>query len=92
MTIRERLKFRYRLMVAGVLMIPASGSLWLHSSTPLDHTFRIAVIAGADIAVMFLFMATFRCPTCRNSLSAVSREILFESDVRDCPRCGTHFD
>ena len=41
MTIRQHLKFRYGLMGWGAMIIPAFGLLWLRSSTPLNHTFRV---------------------------------------------------
>src|ERR1700690_2492057 len=40
MTIRGHLKYRYRLMIWGVIMTPVLGLSWLHSSTPLNHSFR----------------------------------------------------
>jgi hypothetical protein len=92
MTIRQRLKLRYRLMVAGVMTIPALSILWLHSSTPLNHTFRVTVITSADIAVMLLFALTFKCPDCRAGLLAVSRQILFEPEFCTCPHCGNNLD
>jgi hypothetical protein len=92
MTFRERLKLRYRLMVAGVMTIPALSILWLHSSTPLNHTFRVTVIAWADIAIMLLFALTFKCPVCRAGLLAVSRQILFDSRPCTCPHCGNNLD
>lgn len=92
MTIRGRLKFRYRLMVWGVLTIPAASLHWLHSSTPLNHTFRSAVIVIAEIAVMLLFLFRFRCPNCHTGVAAVSRQILFESGFNNCPHCGINLD
>lgn len=92
MTFRERLKLRYRLMVAGVMIIPAVGILWLHSSTPLNHTFRVTVIAWADIALMLLFALTFKCPVCRVSLLAASRQMLFDLVTCSCPHCGSNLD
>jgi hypothetical protein len=92
MTIRARLKLRYRLMVAGVMTIPALSIIWLHSSTPLNHTFRVTVITGAGVAVMLLFALAFNCPDCRSSLLAVSRQILFESEFCTCAHCGSNLD
>jgi hypothetical protein len=60
MEIREQWKLRERLMVAGVVTIPALGVIWLHSSTPLNHTFRVTAIAFADIAVMWLLVLARR--------------------------------
>ena len=77
MTIREHLKVRYRLMGWGVMTIPALGFFWLHSSTPLNHKFRVTAIGMAEIAVMLLYLLSFKCPNCQASLTAVSRQILF---------------
>jgi hypothetical protein len=60
MEIREQWKLRVRLIVANVITIPALGVIWLHSSTPLNHTFRVTAIAFADIAVMLLLVLTRR--------------------------------
>jgi hypothetical protein len=93
MTIRERLKLKYRLMVFGVMIIPAVSVLWLHSSTPLNHTFRVTVILFADIAVLLLFIASFKCPSCRAGLLKSSRQVLFEAGCCcTCPHCGTNLD
>jgi hypothetical protein len=92
MTIRERFKLRYRLMVAGVMTIPALSILWLHSSTPLNHTFRVTAIGVAEIAVMLLFLLRFKCPNCHAGLTAVSRQILFQSGLNNCPHCGVNLD
>jgi hypothetical protein len=92
MTIRGHLKYRYRLMIGGVMMIPALGLLWLHSSTPLNHTFRVNAIGIAEIAVMLLFLATFRCANCHKTLSAVSRQVLFDPGFCSCPHCGIKLD
>jgi predicted RNA-binding Zn-ribbon protein involved in translation (DUF1610 family) len=86
------LEVRYRLMVWGVMTIPILGVLWLHSSTPLNHTFRVTTIAGAEIAVMLMYLWSFKCPNCRVMLSAVSREILFDSAMSKCPHCGINLD
>ncbi len=92
MAIRSQLKYRYRLMICSVLLIPALGFLWLQSSTPLNHTFRSAAIGIAEIAVMLLFLTTFRCSNCRKSLSAVSRQVLFDPRFCRCPHCGINLD
>jgi hypothetical protein len=92
MTIREQLKVRYRLMVVGVMTIPALSVLWLHASTPLNHTFRVMVIASAEIVVMLLFIFTFTCSNCRANISKISRQVLFQSGACPCPRCGTNLD
>jgi predicted RNA-binding Zn-ribbon protein involved in translation (DUF1610 family) len=92
MTIREHLKFRYRLMGWGVMTIPAFGLLWLHSSTALNHTFRVTAICVAEIAVMLVYLLGFKCPNCRASLRAVSRQILFQSVSSNCPHCGVDLD
>jgi hypothetical protein len=57
--IGEKWKLRERL-VAGVITIPALGVVWLHSSTPLNHTFRVTAIAFMDIAVMLLLVLARR--------------------------------
>jgi hypothetical protein len=88
MTIREHLKFRYRLMVWGVMTIPALSFLWLHSSTPFNHALRITLIGVAEIAVMLLFLFRFKYPNCHAGLTAVSRQILFESAFNNCPHYG----
>jgi hypothetical protein len=92
MTIREHLKVRYRLMVVGVMTIPALSVLWLHSSTPLNHTFRVTVIGLAEIAVMLLFIFTFTCSNCRANISKISRQVLFGSGGCSCPHCGGDLD
>lgn len=92
MTIRGHLTYRYRLMIWGVLMIPALGVLWLHSSTPLNHTFRSSAIVIVEIAVMLLFVTTFRCPNCHKTLSTVSRQVLFNPRFCSCPHCGVNLD
>jgi hypothetical protein len=92
MTIRDHLKYRYRLMIWGVMMTPVLGLLWLHSSTPLNHTFRSSTIAIVEIAVMLLFLATFRCSNCHKNLSAVSRQLLFNPRFCSCPHCGINLD
>jgi len=60
MEIREQWKLRVRLIVASLITIPALGVLWLHSSTPLNHTFRVTAIAVAEIAVMLLLVLARR--------------------------------
>jgi uncharacterized membrane protein len=92
MTIREHLRVRYRLMGWGVMTIPALGLLWLHSSTPLNHTFRVTAIGVTEIAVMLLYLLSFKCPNCHASLTAVSRQILFRSGISNCPHCGVNLD
>jgi hypothetical protein len=92
MTIREHLKLRYRLMVWGVMTIPALSLLWLHSSTLLNHTFRVTAIGVAEVAVMLLFLLSFKCPNCHAGLTAVSRQILFKSGLGNCPHCGVNLD
>jgi hypothetical protein len=92
MTIRGQMKYRYRLMICGVMMIPALGLLWLHSSTPLNHSFRVSAVGIVEIAVMLLFLITFRCPNCHRTLSAVSRQVLFDPGFPSCPHCGIHLD
>jgi hypothetical protein len=75
MTTREHLKIRYRLMVVGVIIIPVLSVLWLRSSTPPNHTFRVDVIALAEIALLSLFFFTFKCSNCRANLSKISRQV-----------------
>lgn len=92
MTIRDHLKHRYRLMIGGVVMTPVLGLLWLHSSSPPNHTFRSSAIAIVEIAVVLLFSAGFRCSNCHKNLSAVSRQVLFSRGFCRCPHCGIHLD
>ena len=92
MTIRGHLKFRYRLMIWGVMMTPVLGLSWLYSSTALNHSFRSASIAIVEIAAMLLFLATFRCSNCHKNLSTVSRQVLFNPGFCTCPHCGINLD
>ena len=57
---RERLKLKSRLMIFGLIIIPALSVLWLHSSTPLNHTFRVTAILLAYMAVLLLYVAGFK--------------------------------
>jgi DNA-directed RNA polymerase subunit RPC12/RpoP len=92
MTIRERLQFRYRLMAASALMILASSSLWLHSTTPLNHSFRANAVTIAEFTVTGGFFVVFRCSQCRRGLTAVSRQVLFGKQFVVCPHCGAKLD
>jgi uncharacterized membrane protein len=60
MEIHERLKLKSGLMAFGLIMIPVSSVLWLHSSTPLNHTFRVTAILFAYLAVLLLYFASFK--------------------------------
>jgi hypothetical protein len=88
MTIRGKLKYRYRLMICCGLMVPPLGFLWLQSSTPLNHTFRSGAIGIVEIAVFLLFLATFRCPNCHKTLSPVWRKVVFDPEFCGCSHCG----
>jgi hypothetical protein len=88
MTIRDHLKRRYRLMVLCAFAIPALGVLWLSYSTPINHTFRVDIITLVFIVNLALLLARFQCPSCHANITAVSRQVLFESGACTCPHCG----
>jgi hypothetical protein len=89
MTIRNQLKRRYRAMLVVAFAVPGLSVLWLSNSTPLNHTFRVSVVTLVLLANLLLFLARFKCPSCRANISAVSRQVLFESGTCTCPHCGT---
>lgn len=60
MEIHQRLKLKSRLMAFGLVMIAVLSVPWLHSSTPLNHTFRVTAILFAYLAVLLLYLATFK--------------------------------
>jgi len=92
MTNRERLKFRHRLMILGLMMIPTSSYVLLHGGTPNNHTLWLVAMVLAELSVMLLFMVICRCTNCRNSLMAVSRQVLLDPRFCNCPHCGISLD
>ena len=92
MTIRAQLKLRYRLMLVITFTIPPLSIVWLESSTPLNHTFRINVIVLVLIANALVFLARFKCPNCRTSLSTIMQRVLTKSEPCTCPHCGINID
>src|SRR5450432_3114538 len=87
MTIREALRRRWEAMILGGVMVP----MWLYSA-PLNNTFRVGAIGLADIAVLVLFIAGFKCPRCHAGFWNACREVLYGMASCACTHCGVSVD
>lgn len=93
MTTRQRLKkLYYGMLVGTVMIVPGLGAVLLRYANPLDASPYVSMIASADIGIIFLFGALFRCPRCRSSLLGWTQALLNATGACNCPRCGLNLD